>query len=155
METVRVLDPTLQLESRRVGVEQLPGFDLPNELTNALAHMAAVEGDTTKLLNATDGKLHVLDAQLATLQTALVGAGDKGLDDILTEALALKLALVGAGDKGLDDIFTELQTDLYHAGWGRAIDVLHNIDVSLESIDLILTDVYDAGYHYLKTHETA
>ncbi len=132
METVRVPDPTLQLESRRVAVDQLPGFDLPNELTNALAHMAAVEGDTTKLLNATDGKLHVLDAQ--------IGMGTYPSETIYAclEQIARKLT---------DYLSAIAAPESANANLAALL-------VAVESIDTILTDVYDVSGHYLKTHET-
>ena len=133
MQFVRVLDPTLQLESRRVAVDQLPGFDLPNELTNALAHMAAVEGDTTKLLNSTDGALHVAGAALDSLAALLFKTpyGAAELLDYIRDAL-------------MD------MTPPY-----TAIGLLHEIAGSLESIDTILTDVHDEVNHWLDVNYTS
>lgn len=132
MSTVPLLDPSLQFESRRVPVDQLPGMELGSELQNTLAHMAAVEGDTTKLLEATDGALHV--------------AGP-GFD-------ALVLALVGAGDKGLDDVIVELQDDLSHVTFGTVIEALDDIRTAVEETTNILTDVWDAVDHHLEVSYT-
>ena len=155
METVRVLDPTLQLESRRVALDQLPGFDLPNEMQNALAHMAAVEGDTTKLLNSTDGALHVAGAGFDDLELALCGAGDKGLDDVLTALGALTSTYEGIR---LADYFSSSSANepLFVAGIGDSIaKVLNDIRTAVQSTNTILTAVYYAVGGYLKTHETA
>lgn len=113
-------------------------FMIGSRVHRVLAHLAAFDGTDSQLLKTTAGALHVTDAQLATLQTALVGAGDKGVDDLLTEALALKLALVGAGDKGLDDVITEAEA-LKLALVGATDKGLDDLDTSLAALAALIT----------------